>query len=837
MKKILLLFFIALSFICNSQNTGDVAQNFGATTGFDSSVSAIAIQSDGKILLGGSFDTYNGIDEKRIIRLNPDGTKDTSFNTGTGFSFFVKSLALQTDGKILVGGWFSYYNGITENYIIRLNADGTKDTSFTTGSGFNNVVNSIALQSDGKIIVVGSFTTYNGQAQKYIIRLNNDGTKDTSFNIGSGFTGSSLDSVALQTDGKILLSGYIFSFNGMNVNYLIRLNADGTKDTSFTTGTGFDSVVNSIAVQTDGKILLGGRFGRYNGITKSGIIRLNPNGTDDTSFKTSGEGFNAEVNAIKIQPDAKILVGGNFTKYNGATENRIIRLNADGNKDISFNTGIGFISTVESIALQADGKIIVGGSFTSYNGLAQNMLIRLKDDGTKDTSLRFTSGNGFNISVDCTAVQSDGKILVGGSFSTYNELIENRIIRLNQDGTKDTSFNTGSGFDGLVESIVIQSDGKILVGGWFTSYKGVTENDIIRLNQDGTKDTSFTTGSGFNDSVNSIVLQSDGKILVGGRFTTYNGLTENNIIRLNTNGTKDRTFDTKGGFDDNFSSFNFVLSLALQTDGKILVGGILVSYQGIAQKNMLRLNTDGTIDKTFTTGTGFNNSVESIVMQTDGKILVGGRFTMYRGITENKIIRLNTDGTKDTTFDTKNGFEDNFSTFNFVLSLALQTDGKILVGGGLGSYQGIAQKNITRLNVDGTLDSTFTITGTGFNNSVLSLSILADQKILVGGLFSSYNNNNDSAYLISLYGGSPLSNEDFENPSNFSLFPNPVKNILNIRSLTNESVLALKIYDSQGKLIHENANKSIDVSNFSNGLHIVKIETEKGTLTKKFIKE
>jgi uncharacterized delta-60 repeat protein len=369
------------------------------------------------------------------------------------------------------------------------------------------------------------------------------GTNDTAFatNIGTGFN-SDLDSIAIQSDGKIVVGGFFTDFNGTFSTYITRLNANGTRDTPFinNTGTSFNSRVESIAIQSDGKIVVGGFFTTFNGATANRIIRLNSDGTRDTAF-TVGTGFSDSVRSITIQSDGKIVVGGDFTTFNGATVNRIVRLNSDGTRDTAFstNTGTGFgsFTFVATIAIQSDGKIVVGGTFETFNGATANRIIRLNSDGTRDTA--FTVGTGFTNSVTTIAIQSDGKIVVGGFFTTFNSATANRIIRLNSDGTRDTAFstNTGTGFSGNALSIAIQSDGKIVVGGAFTTFNGATVNHIVRLNSDGTRDTAFSTntGTGFNSFVTTIAIQLDGKIVVGGIFDAFRGATANRIVRLNSN--------------------------------------------------------------------------------------------------------------------------------------------------------------------------------------------------------------------------------------------------------------------------------------------------------------
>ena len=354
---------------------------FSLGFGFDNDVNNIKIQLDGKILVAGNFTLYNLVQSYyRIARLNSDGTPDSTFttNSGTGFDQVVSVLAIQTDGKILCGGAFSTYNGTTRAKIARLNADGTLDTSFNPGTGFNGNVVNIKLQSDGKIICCGLFTSFNGTTSNYIARLNSDGSLDSSFNVGTGFSGITgyAVGIAIQSDGKVLVTGYFTSYNGTTSNRIVRLNTNGSIDTSFSIGTGFNNQTDGIDIHADGKIVIVGLFTTYNGVTSNGIVRLNLDGSIDTGFKT-GTGFDFNnMYDVLIQLDGKILIGGGFTTYNGRTQNSLIRLNYDGTYDTTFSTGYSS-GQVKSIAVQNDTKILVGGDFTSYQGITRNRLVRL----------------------------------------------------------------------------------------------------------------------------------------------------------------------------------------------------------------------------------------------------------------------------------------------------------------------------------------------------------------------------------------------------------------------------------------------------------------------------
>lgn len=450
------------------------------------------------------------------------------------------------------------------------------DLGFSNGVGPNDFIFNTLVQSDGKVIVCGNFTSYNGTSVNRITRLNSNGLLDPSFQPGLG-ANASIRSIVLQSDGKIIIAGQFTTYNGINRSRIARLNADGTLDVSFNPGSGANNEVISLALQNDGKILIGGRFTLYNGTSSVGLARLNTDGSLDTSFITgTGTGASSSVSAIIIQPDGKIVIGGLFLSYNGITRGRIARLNSDGTLDTTYNTAFGFSefgSGVNSMVLQSDGKIVVGGGFTSYKSSLVNYITRLNTDGSPDNS--FNSGTAANEWVHNLALQSDGKILLCGFFTRYNGADTRRIARLNSDGTLDASFNTSIGADNRVQTISIQSDGKMIIGGGMSSYNGVSRNRLARLNTDGSLDPVFNAATGANGYIAATALQSDGKIFIGGNFTNFNGTVRNSIARLNSSGVLDASFDPGVGANGS------VDAIAVQGNGNIVVGGTFTSYNGL----------------------------------------------------------------------------------------------------------------------------------------------------------------------------------------------------------------------------------------------------------------
>jgi uncharacterized delta-60 repeat protein len=349
---------------------------------------------------------------------------------------------------------------------------------------------------------------------------------------------------------------------------------------------------------------------------------------------------NGDIYVVVVQPDGKILIGGNFTTVspNGGaavTRNRIARLNADGTLDTAFNPNAnganGFY--VLAIAVQPDGNILVGGSFTSIGGQTRTNIARL--DAT--TGLADSWNPNANSDVDAIAVQADGKILAGGSFTTIGGQSRNRIARLDATTGSADSFdpnaNTG------VASIAVQTDGKVLAGGDFTSIGGQTRNFIARL------DAATGVADSFNPNANagvaSIAVQADGKILAGGFFNGANsigGQSRNRIARL------DATTGSADSFDPNANEG--VASIAVQADGKILVCGYFNgpnSIGGQTRNYIARLDATTGLADSFDPNA--NGGVDSIAVQTDGKVLVGGAFTTLApnggaAVTRNYIARL-----------------------------------------------------------------------------------------------------------------------------------------------------------------------------------------------------
>ncbi len=362
----------------------------------------------------------------------------------------------------------------------------------------------------------------------------------------------------------------------------------------------------------------------------------------DPTFDPGTATGGALVETVLLQPDGKILICGPFTSFNGTDKAYVARLNPDGSVDSSFTAHADY--WVRHMALQPDGKIVIGGFFKSVEGESRNLIARLNPDGSLDRTFNPGVGAGGTLTVSITgnadpfvfavAVQGDGKILMTGNFTTYNRQGANGIARLNADGSRDTTFRMGSGFDRWGRSFLIEANGQIMVTGWFNSYDNHSYNHILRLNPDGTADPTFNAYFGDETSVYQCVQLPDGKYVVCGHSLNPKNFPEK-IRRLNADGTVDPTFHA--------SSDEKVESLKLQSDGKLLIGGYFSVIDGVPRTGIARLNSDGSLDESLQAS--IDNYIWTIAFDGEGKALICGGFFHVDGVARNGVARIVTNST------------------------------------------------------------------------------------------------------------------------------------------------------------------------------------------------
>jgi len=562
-----------------------------------------------------------------IVRVSlTDGSVDTSFNPNPNSD--IKTMALQADGKILLGGSFSELDAnpvatsttstgtvtaitppTTRNGLARLNPDGSLDTNFNPNVSMPGTIYTMDVNpTNGQIVVGGIFSSVGGTARTNVARINSDGSLDSGFSAAvNGVVDKvlfyPLNTTLKNSAGASLANAFLAvgAFTAVNppgsttataVTHAVRFGGDGSLDRYFTPGIGASAQINAIAIQLDGKLLLGGNFANIGGSYATNFVRTY---TDSAFDSTLAMNADAQVNAIAAQPDGSIYVGGAFN-------------------------GIALTSTTS-------------GTTTTTSGGVSKYFAHV--DGS--TSLILTTYPAVpNQPVKAIAVQpADSKVIIGGAFTSVGSTVVNCLARYNTDGSLDSSFNPAIGA-GSVNSIIVQpADGKILIGGTFTTVAGVAHPYLARLNTDGSVDASFNPQFGNivqSLSVSAVVLQPDGRILVGGTETTSNGA-QAALMRFNSNGTTDSTFSVPA-----FSSSSSINTLVLEGDGTILAGGGFSTVNGTSVSNLAHFTAAGALDSTYNPNP--NGPVTVMALQMDGKLYVAGSFSTIGGQARNGLARL-----------------------------------------------------------------------------------------------------------------------------------------------------------------------------------------------------
>lgn len=752
--------------------------------GVPTTIFAIAIQPDGKILLGGNFTHVSGAERIGVARLEADGTLDSTFNP-TNVPPDIRAIGLESSGSLLLGVG---HPGQTQPPLVRLGPDGTPDAAFGRNTTFTSTprgVWTILVQDDGNILAGGG-----SPSSVCLSRLLPSGLADSTYRLNYG--AAKVEAMAFGTDGRLFAAGGLNAHRG-----IARLETNGLP-APFVLGIPLNFVAHTLAVQNDGRVIAGGQFTSIGTVTRTNIARLNPGGQIDTTFN-AGIGPNGEIRSVVLDSSNRILVAGNFSTFDGAPSTGVARLETTGQLDLGYNPAAGLGLADPVLALQSDGSLLVGGASTdghpvrrllggertsaaptvvvlpSQVNLTMGQAVTLTAFASAAKPVTYQwSTNGVAISKATNATLIFTNLTTANS-KTYTVTVKNssgtakasavlNVVALSpRVGKLDPSYNTGTRaqvMDGIF-ALALQPDGGAFLGGGFRGFNGVPRTNIVRVDALGNVDPSFISVrdlSGPNpDWVQALAYQPDGKVLCGGRFPRH-------FVRLEDSGAVDgsglaffqtssvfalalqpdgrilvggsgldRRMAVTGSRDPSFAGWTIgpVKALAVQEDGKIFVGGEFTSWAG--HTAVVRLMPDGTLDDFFNAQMPAGSKVAAVLVQADGKVLVGGSFQSAGGATRKGLARLNLDGSADPSFDIGTGFNSQIPVV--VAALAQQPDGKVFVGGGFTSVAGVRRPALVRLNPDGKLDPTFD-TGLGLDGPVYAMALQPDGDLIIAGDFN-----------------------------------------------------------------------------------------------------
>ncbi len=657
---------------------------------------ALSPAADGSIYVGGEFTAVDGHMVPGLFRLNSEGTLDLTWRAQDAPPHAaVTALTVQADGKPLVAraATLPDHTATTgTNVLRRLNTDGTLDGTFSVNIVTNNNrLNAVIAESGGDVVFAGAFGSVNAVSRNGLARVDATGAVlDAAFG-GAAGTNNQVYSLTSLSGGRYLIGGAFGQVAGTGRNRAAIISADGSLDGSFAPGS-FNGNVLGAAMQGDGRIILAGTFSTAGGSPTDGLVRLTPSGDIDTLYPTGASASSfSTVSASRSmfvfpQGDGTTALFGGFQAALNQQRIGVAVVAANGTLAASPAPLLYRPSYANSAFVLPGNQTMYFGSIDAAGASGPlGQVVRLNADGSLDGA--FPAGSGFNpnglsrFGIYRAVQQGDGKFLAVGDFAGFNGQPGYRMLRINPDGTHDDTFDAGSGPNLLLPQMLALSGGRTLLYNLATSftYNGTPIARVTRLEVDGSVDYSFNIGGGFLNGANSAVPnvayeQPDGKIVLAGAFTSYNGITANGLVRLNPDGSHDATFDAGSG--PVATSGSTVIGIIGLPDGRLVINGNLTTYDTNPVNRVAILSSTGTLDGSFTGPVELNAAVSQVLPQEDGKFILLGDFT---GTTTPFAVRVSATGAVDPTFLLRGITSSGFGTTRIIMG----DDGSLYVYGSM----------------------------------------------------------------------------------------------------------------------------------------------------------
>ncbi|MET0229520.1 MAG: Ig-like domain repeat protein, partial [Rhodanobacteraceae bacterium] len=675
-------------------------------------VRAMVRLGDGSLVIGGYFDSINGVPRSNIAKVRPDGTVDPDWNPSADES--VASLAVGADGSVYAGGLFSTIGGRARSRLAKIAPGGAGVVDAVWAPAANAEVAALVADSHGSVYVGGSFSSIGGTPRSGLAKLSStgNGALDASWNPAPS---GGVDALALDASDALYVGGSFLAIGGQSRRYAAKLSSVGVVDALWNPSP--DGEVSTILLDGN-RVYIGGAFFVVGGATRNFVAKLSASGAGavDAAWNATSNG---NVYALAKGADGAIYAGGMFSVIGGLARNRLARLSpGTGSADTEWDASGD--DNVLALCANADGTLFVGGEFANL-GARQHLAFALVD--------AFGETNTANVDAEIpghagkTVEQADGSLIVGGTFWKAGQAVRAHLLKITPNGTLDPDWKPLA--NGFVYTLAQDAGGSIYAAGVFTTINGVSRNRLARLSGAGTGTLDAVWNPGADGPAMSLAVLPGSALFVGGSFAHIGGVARTGIAKVSTSGT--------GAVDATWSpsmdSVGSISAMALDGSGGLYVGGHFTFIGGATRKSIAKLATTGAGAADATWNPSPNADVTSLILDGAGNVYTGGTFTTIGGLARNYVAKLSASGTGAAAASWS------ASPDSFVYTLALDTHGGLFAGGVFGRVGATPRLHLARLStIDGALDAAWNATAVG--DYVSSLASVGDDALAVGGDFS-----------------------------------------------------------------------------------------------------
>lgn len=777
-------------------------------------ITSVAVQPDGKRVVASWATEAEGQSANQLLRYNADGTLDQGFRTAvSGYAWAPQQVLALRNGKLLVTS-ATFQAGLVQGVgMLRLNADGSADAGFQVAGGANSQQYlAWSEQADGKVLVSGVFTQFGSAPAQGVVRLLADGSRDPAYLPPTFATANPrIMAHALQPDGKLLITGLLNS----TTPALVRLHADGSPDASFAAAS--PGTIWALAVQPDGKIIIS---------TTTQIRRLLPNGAADNSF-TPLTTTRPIFNKLLVQPDGSILAASSLGSSPTFGSGNLIRILPSGARDASFQIPASWRSPqaygITGLARQADGRVLVGTNSIVYptgSALHARTLLLLEPSGALSTSwqpLPLAAG-----ATQSMALQADGSLLVGGNFTRCDNAPVGGILRLHPDGRADTAFNRKAAVDGTVYQVKLHGNNRVLIGGDFARVGTVSSQGLVRLLPSGELDPTFVYQPGNSVSVASVKrlgVATDGSVSVQGIITTGPS-TYQQLQRLLPSGQPDPAFT--------YSQPDFISAASFLPDGRAVV-----ATSNSTTTTISRLLPTGAPDPSFAAVGLSNVYLEAMAVDAQDRLVF--TYITYPANGNNRTYRV-VRYTANTNAPDASFAPVILRANDFVLDIVEQPNGRLLLTGLFPTPNDFSA--LQRVLPDGQPDASFTTSAvTGEGHVTL---VQPDGKLLIGG-FGLATAGQTPAPLLRLTTTNVLTTAPAATAAATSAWPVPARSTLHLRLDAAAHPQQVSLLDALGRPVLSQAvgqaEASLNVRHLPAGVYLLRVQYAKSIVTRRVVVE